>query len=263
MATQFNRVQFQSKMRAAQRKLDQATRDAQRKLEQERRRVAQHNQRLAQERQRQVRAYAKEVDRVNAHNQTVNTHNRAVDRKNRAALEQMRRQLRSASSAREVRYTDSERVLVDRVHQGILKYPDKEYDAFISYARIDGAAVGELLHECLEQHGLEVFFDEVAMQPGKSQSRQLDHALRRAQCGIALLTPAYLTGRFWTERELGALLHKETLIPVLHNVTFDDVANYSGILPDLHGFETSRDEVEIIADKIAAAILRDRDEEAS
>jgi hypothetical protein len=38
-------------------------------------------------------------------------------------------------------------------------------------------------------------------------------------------------------------------------VTFEEVAEYSGILPDLAGFETSRDSVEVIAEKIAAAVL--------
>lgn len=83
----------------------------------------------------------------------------------------------------------------------------------------------------------------------------MDVGLRKARSGITLLTPAYLTGRFWTERELGALLGKETLIPVLHNVTFDDVREYSGILPDLAGFTTASDSVKDIAKKIAAAIL--------
>jgi hypothetical protein len=92
---------------------------------------------------------------------------------------------------------------------------------------------------------------------GKSQALQMDKGLQKARAGIALLTPAYLVGRFWTERELGALLHKETLIPVLHGVTFDEVAEYSGILPDLAGFETARDSVEVIAQKIAAAVLRE------
>jgi hypothetical protein len=66
-----------------------------------------------------------------------------------------------------------------------------------------------------------------------------------------------VAGRFWTERELGALLHKETLIPVLHGVSFEQVAEYSGILPDLAGFQTSRDPVEVIAQKIAAAVVND------
>jgi hypothetical protein len=83
----------------------------------------------------------------------------------------------------------------------------------------------------------------------------MDAGLRKARAGIALLTPAYLAGRFWTERELGALLSKETLIPVLHAVTFEDVKQYSGILPDLSGFSTASDSIPDIAKKIAAAIL--------
>jgi TIR domain len=100
-----------------------------------------------------------------------------------------------------------------------------------------------------------VWFDEVAIVPGKSQALQMDKGLQSARAGVALLTPAYLAGRFWTERELGALLHKETLIPVLHGVTFAEVAEYSGILPDLAGFDTSRDALEVIAQKIAAAVV--------
>lgn len=79
--------------------------------------------------------------------------------------------------------------------------------------------------------------------------------LKKARSGITVLTPAYLTGRFWTERELGVLLNKSSLIPVLHNVTFDDVKEYSGILPDLAGFTTQYDSIEDIARKIAAAVL--------
>jgi len=79
--------------------------------------------------------------------------------------------------------------------------------------------------------------------------------VRKARSGIPLLTPAYLAGRFWTERELGALLGKSTLIPVLHNVSFDDVKEYSGILPDFAGFTTAHDSVAEIAEKIAAAIM--------
>ena len=42
---------------------------------------------------------------------------------------------------------------------------------------------------------------------------------------------------------------------VLHNVTFDDVKVYSGILPDLAGFTTRQDSVRDIATKIAAVVL--------
>lgn len=92
----------------------------------------------------------------------------------------------------------------------------------------------------------------------RAKSFKMDKGLQKARAGIALLTPAYLVGRFWTERELGALLRKETLIPVLHGVSFDQVAEYSGILTDLAGFETSRDSVGVIAQKIAAAVVKEQ-----
>jgi hypothetical protein len=126
---------------------------------------------------------------------------------------------------------------------------------FCSYARIDGADVAKELHSELESLGLNVWFDEVAIKPGKSLALQMDQGLRTARAGVVVLTPAYLTGRFWTERELGALLHKETLIPVLHGVTFADVKEYSGILPDLAGFSTGQDSVAEIAAKIASAVI--------
>jgi hypothetical protein len=49
--------------------------------------------------------------------------------------------------------------------------------------------------------------------------------------GVALRTRAFLTGRFWVERDLGALLSKETLISALHNVTFTDPRDYSESFP--------------------------------
>ena len=132
-----------------------------------------------------------------------------------------------------------------------------EWDTFLSYARIDGAEIADELRRHLEHLDVTVWFDEISITPGESLALQMDQGLQKARAGIALLTPAYLVGRFWTERELGALLHKETLIPVLHGVTFSHVAEYSGILPDLAGFETSRDSVEVIAQKIAAAVVNE------
>lgn len=83
----------------------------------------------------------------------------------------------------------------------------------------------------------------------------MDSGLRKAPAGIAILTPAYLAGRFWTQRELGALLSKPTLIPVLSGVDFDQVREYSGILPDLAGFSLEYDDVETIARKIAPVVV--------
>jgi TIR domain len=261
-----DRGRFEREMRAAQRKAQQHVRREVQKAEREiyreidrvnrenQRRVDEHNRKVAAENKRRLDAHKREVERANRENQRrVDEYNRKVDRHNEAVIDDLNRQLRAASSG--PRYTASEEALADRIHQAVAQQPEREVDAFLSYARIDGSEVGGALREELESLDVSTWFDEVAIVPGKCQARQMDQGLQRARAGVAVLTPAYLAGRFWTERELGALLHKDTLIPVLHGVTFDEVREYSGILPDLAGFETARDTVAVIAQKIAAAVL--------
>jgi hypothetical protein len=221
------------------RKANQHNQRVQREIDAENRRIQQHNQQVERQQKRQIDAY-------NQHVQQVNTHNSAT-------IADLNRQLRVANSG--PRYTINEQALADRVQEVVPARDDREWDVFLSYARIDGETVGDALRQHLDDLGVRVWFDEITIKAGKSQALQMDKGLQKARAGVVLLTPAYLVGRFWTERELGALLHKDTLIPVLHDVTFSQVAEYSGILPDLAGFETARDSLETIAQKIAAAVM--------
>ncbi len=259
-------------MAMSQSEFNRRVREAQRQAQREMDRVNRENQRRVDAYNRQVEAAnRREIDRVNLENQRrVDSHNRQVEAANRREIDRVNRENQAAdrhnrqviddlnkrlqSSPRTVTYTPSERALVERLHESISFDDGKEYDVFLSYARIDGEETATALRAALEKRGVRVWFDAVAIQPGKSQSLQMDHGLRKAGAGIALLTPAYLAGRFWTQRELGALLHKPTLVPVLHGVTFDDVKEYSGILPDLAGFTTGDDDLDTIADKIAPAV---------
>lgn len=242
----FNANEFNRKMRQAQRRAYQ-------QLKREVDRVNRANKKAVDDYNRKARAHNRKV--VADHNTRVTNHNRKAKAHNSKVIADLNRKLRSASSP--VAYTEPEQRLADRVHRAVGALDPREYDSFLSYARIDGAEVAAELRDELEDLGVAVWFDEVAIAPGRSQSLQMDAGLRKARSGIALLTPAYLTGRFWTERELGALLRKETLIPVLHNVSFEDVGKYSGILPDLAGFTTERDAIADIAKKIAVAIMVD------
>jgi hypothetical protein len=262
----FNANEFNRKLREAQRRAEQQIRQQVDQINRANKRAVDEHNRKAEAHNRQVVAninarLREEGRRADAHNRqaiaslnsSVNDHNRRVQARDRQRIAVLNQQLRSTSSV--VRYTEPELRLADRVHEAVSTIDPREYDTFLSYARIDGHAAASALRGHLEALGVAVWFDEVAIVPGRSQSLQMDVGLRKARSGIALLTPAYLAGRFWTERELGALLSKSTLIPVLDNVTFDDVRQYSGILPDLAGFSTASDSIEDIAHKIAAAVL--------
>lgn len=247
--------EFNRQIRAAQRQAEQQFKrqvaEVNRKIDAQNKRVVadynrtldQHNRKVEAAKRQEVAKYNREVDQ---HNRRANAHNQRV-------VAEINRRLATAGRS-QVRLTAQDGAIVDRVHEA-LPVDAREYDVFVSYARIDGAGVAGRLDAALRALGVTVWFDEIAIQPGRSQSLQMDQGLRKARAGVVVLTAAYLAGRFWTERELGALLHKPIVIPVLHQVTFSDVKEYSGILPDLAGFETSQDSVNDIAAKIAAAVL--------
>lgn len=248
MPQQFDANAFGRQMQAAHRKAEQ---DARRALERAAREADAQNRRAIAEYNRKAEQHNRKV--AADYNRQVDNHNRAADRHNSKVIDDINRQLRNASEPAVV-YTTEERGLVDRVHEVVATQSERKRDVFLSYAQIDGKVVAGELRDELEALGISVWFDAVTIQPGISQSLQMDRGLRDARTGVVLLTAAYLAGRFWTERELGALLGKPMLIPVLHNVTFEDVTNYSGILPDLSGFTTDRDTIPMIAAKIADAV---------
>jgi hypothetical protein len=254
---------FNREMRAAQRKAEAAFKRDVRKAERE---INREIDRVNRENKRRVDVHNRKVEQqykrdVSEYNRKATAHNRKADTHNKRVIDDLDRQLRAAQSG--PRYTESEVALADRLQLAIPAADDREWDIFLSYARIDGAGVAGSLRDHLDSLGARVWFDELTIVPGQSQSRQMDIGLQKARVGVVLLTPAYVAGRFWTERELGALLGKGTLIPVLDDVTFAEVKEYSGILPDLAGFETVRDTVEVIAQKVAAAVLGDEGASAS
>lgn len=239
------------RMRQAQQRYEQQVKQAQQKANSEINRINRDNRRAIDEYNRKAEAHNRRV--ISQFNSQVQSRDGKIIAHNQKVMANLSRLLRNAES--NLRYTPAEQELADRVHQGVASLDHRDYDSFLSYARIDGSTVAGELRDELEKLGVAVWFDEIAIVAGKSQSLQMDAGLRKARSGIVLLTPAYLTGRFWTERELGVLLSKQTLIPVLHNVTFEDVREYSGILPDLAGFTTVHDTIPEIAIKIAAAVL--------
>lgn len=251
-ASEFNR-----RWQAAQR---QAEQQLKRQIAEHNRKVDAHNKKVVNDLNRQIAAENRKAEEHNRrviaeHNRRVDQHNRRADAHNKGVIDELNRRL-AAGGRPQIRYTVREQELIDRVQEA-LPLEQRAHDIFLSYARIDGQAVATELQEALAGLGLDVWFDALAIVAGKSQALQMDRGLAAARAGVVVLTPAYLAGRFWTERELGALLHKETLIPVLHGVTFSDVAEYSGILPDLAGFTTELDSVTEIAAKIAGAVATD------
>lgn len=73
-----------------------------------------------------------------------------------------------------------------------------------------------------------------------------------------LVTPAVIAGRYWVEKEFSALLNsKETVIPVLHGVSWTELAAYSPLLHLNKGLSTTNRTIQEIAVLIAGTLVDD------
>ena len=159
MPQRFDPAKLNRQLRDAQRKMERAAqREVDRVNRENERRVDAHNRRVEQHNKRQIDRYNRDVDKVNADN--------------RAVVTELNRRLRIAGTG--PRYTDDELVLADRIRGAVADRDNREWDAFLSYAKIDGARVGNELREHLERLGVRVWFDEVAIVPGQSQALRMD-----------------------------------------------------------------------------------------
>lgn len=132
------------------------------------------------------------------------------------------------------------------------------YDAFISHATEDQAAVARPLAERLAALGFAVWYSETCLQVGDSLRRSIDAGLARARFGIVVLSPAFLA-RGWPQYELDGLVAREmaggkVILPLWHGVGRDEVARYSPTLADRLALSTATASVEEIAGRLAAAM---------
>jgi hypothetical protein len=157
-------------------------------------------------------------------------------------------------TARPVRLTYSvpERQFLDRVRSVV------EADAVEHHAWADRAGAALQLFEALTRLGVDVWFSERDVVLGKSLARQLDGGLRISRVGVVLVTPALLqalrNGGF-ADQEVSALLGTERVIPVVHEIGYDDLRAESPLLAARAGLSTEGSSLDEVAAKIAESVL--------
>lgn len=86
--------------------------------------------------------------------------------------------------------------------------------------------------------------------------REIDKGLRNSRLGIVLVTPAMLKSiesEGVAEKELSVLLSTRRVIPILHEVAFEDLNNISPMLASHSGLSTADQSMDEVAAKVAAA----------
>ncbi len=118
------------------------------------------------------------------------------------------------------------------------------WDVFISHAWEDKEEIARPLAEALRQKGLRVWYDEFALTLGDSLRRSIDRGLAQSRYGVVILSPHFFN-KEWPQRELDGLVAKEvssgkTILPVWHNVTWEDVRHFSPTLADKLAVSTAK-----------------------
>ena len=115
------------------------------------------------------------------------------------------------------------------------------------------------LAHALRDQGLEVWYDEFELQIGDSLRQKIDKGLANSRFGIVVLSRAFFD-KGWTNYELDGLVTRsvtgeQVLLPIWHDISKQEVIEYSPSLADKVARNTTSHTVDEIAAEIAELIL--------
>ena len=134
----------------------------------------------------------------------------------------------------------------------------RKYDVFISHASEDKNDVVRPLANALQSEGLIVWYDEFELKIGDSLRRKIDKGLANSRFGIVVLSKDFIK-KGWTNYELDGIISKsvngdQIVLPIWHNITKQEVIDYSPSLADKVARNTAVYTIEEIAIEIAEVI---------
>lgn len=146
--------------------------------------------------------------------------------------------------------------------------PDPEYDVFVSHAWEDKEEFVDGLVDELRKAGLKVWYDTSHIKWGDSMRQKIDEGLRHSRFGIVVLSPNYIAERkYWTKAELDGLfqlesIHRKTLLPIWHNLTKQQVMDFSPIIANKIAMTTATMTAKEMAEQLAL-LKNDEDEDSN
>jgi hypothetical protein len=134
----------------------------------------------------------------------------------------------------------------------------KEYDVFISHASEDKVEVVRPLASALQSGGLAVWYDEFELRIGDSLRRKIDQGLSKSRFGVVVLSPSFIN-KGWTNYELDGIVTRsmdgsQVMLPIWHELTKQQVIDYSPSLADKLARSTGMHTIQGIADEIIEVI---------
>jgi hypothetical protein len=129
------------------------------------------------------------------------------------------------------------------------------HDVFISHASEDKDDFVRPLANALIAHGLNVWYDEMTLKIGDSLRQKIDRGLANSRVGLVVLSPSFIS-KGWTNYELDGIVTRavsgeQVLLPIWHNITKQQVVDFSPSLADKVARSTATHTIEDIANEIA------------
>ncbi|MFM2590988.1 DUF1883 domain-containing protein [Vibrio sp. TBV020] len=136
-----------------------------------------------------------------------------------------------------------------------LQTNDETYDVFISHASEDKEHFVRDFADALKKHGLNVWYDEMTLKIGDSLRQKIDKGLANSRVGLVVLSPSFIK-KGWTNYELDGMVTKsisgeQILLPIWHNITKQEVVDFSPSLADKVARSTATHTIEEISAEIA------------
>lgn len=141
---------------------------------------------------------------------------------------------------------------------GLAQEEPRDYDVFISHASEDKEEIVRPLALALRSEGLSVWYDEFELRIGDSLRQKIDKGLSRSRFGIVVLSRDFIR-KGWTNYELDGIITKvvsgeQVILPIWHNITKQEVVDYSPSIADKLARNTANFTVEEIAREISELI---------
>lgn len=132
------------------------------------------------------------------------------------------------------------------------------HDVFVSHASEDKDEFVRPLAGALMNEGLNVWYDEMTLRIGDSLRQKIDKGLANSRVGLVVLSPAFIK-KGWTNYELDGIVTRtvsgeQVLLPIWHNITKQQVMDFSPSLADKVARSTATHTIEEIAAEIAELI---------
>lgn len=138
---------------------------------------------------------------------------------------------------------------------------NKEWDVFISHASEDKDSIVRQLADILEKLHIKIWYDEFSLKIGDSLSKSIDEGLIKSKFGIVIISKDFLAKK-WTDYEYRSLLSKEdngtkVILPIWHNITQEEVKNFSLYLSDKIALDTTKMSINKLALTLTETIRPD------